>query len=72
MYAGAVPAILTPPNRKLNRSYYRETMTAVLSRSRFGAVISDVEGIDLPTRGLAPYTFDDLSDRLIQVFPAQR
>ena len=62
MYAGAVPAILTPPNRKLNRSYYRETMEAVLSRSRFGAVISELEGIDLPTRGLAPYTFDDLAD----------
>jgi fatty-acyl-CoA synthase len=60
LHAGAVPAILTPPNRKLNRAYYRETMAAVLRRCRFGAVISDITDIVLPTRGLAPYTFDDL------------
>jgi fatty-acyl-CoA synthase len=60
LHAGAVPAVLTPPNRKLNRAYYLETMAAVLRQCRFGAVVSDVEGIALPMRGLAPYTLDDL------------
>lgn len=58
--AGVVPAILTPPNRKLSRQYYLETMAAVLRRCRFGAVVSDVPDIELPTRGLAPYSFDEL------------
>jgi fatty-acyl-CoA synthase len=58
--AGVVPAILTPPNRKLNREYYLETMAAVLRRCRFGAVVSDVPDIELTTRGLAPYSFDEL------------
>lgn len=60
LHAGVVPAILTPPNRKLSRDYYRETMTAVLRKCRFSAVVTDVEGIDLPTRGLAPRTFEPL------------
>lgn len=64
MHAGAIPAILTPPNRKLNRSYYKETMAAVLSRSRFGAVVTDVEDIALPTLGLKPYKFEELSNPL--------
>lgn len=58
--AGVVPAILTPPNRKLNREYYLETMAAVLRRCRFGAVVSDVPDIDLPARGLAPHSFEDI------------
>src|SRR6266849_5566086 len=32
---GLRPAILTPPNRKLNRAYYLETMNAILSLCRF-------------------------------------
>lgn len=57
LHAGVIPAILTPPNRKLNRDYYRETMATVLARCQFGAVVSDVEDIELSTRGLRPYTF---------------
>jgi fatty-acyl-CoA synthase len=59
--AGTVPAILTPPNRKLNREYYRETMSTVLRRCGFGAVVTGIDGIDLPTRELAPFTFDDVA-----------
>jgi fatty-acyl-CoA synthase len=62
LHAAAVPAILTPPNRKLNRAYYRETMSAVLRNCRFGAVISDVEDVELPTRGLSPNDFEDIGD----------
>jgi fatty-acyl-CoA synthase len=58
--AGTVPAILTPPNRKLNREYYLETMSTVLRRCGFGAVVVDIDGIDLPSRGLAPFTFEEL------------
>jgi fatty-acyl-CoA synthase len=57
--AGAVPAILTPPNPKLNRAYYATTMVEVLRRSGFGALITDLEldGAELPTfapRSLEP------------------
>lgn len=58
---GAVPGILTPPNRKLNRTYYAQTMSEVLRRCRFGAVITDVEDIQLQARTLSPYTFESLS-----------
>jgi fatty-acyl-CoA synthase len=58
--AGTVPAILTPPNRKLNREYYLETMSAVLRRCGFGAVVLDVDGVDLSSRGLTPFSFDEL------------
>jgi acyl-CoA synthetase (AMP-forming)/AMP-acid ligase II len=44
---GLTPAILTPPNRKLNREYYAETMRAVANYCRFSAVVTDVPGLDL-------------------------
>jgi acyl-CoA synthetase (AMP-forming)/AMP-acid ligase II len=55
---GAVPAILTPPNRKLNRAYYLETMGEVLRRCQFGAIVSDVDGMNWSAKVLEPYTFD--------------
>ncbi len=55
---GHVPAILTPPNRKLNREYYAATTSAVLARSRFAAVVSDVESLALETPTLTPFTFE--------------
>jgi fatty-acyl-CoA synthase len=54
--AGVVPAVLTPPNRKLNRAYYAETMAAVVGRSGFAAIVTDVEDLELPTVALAPFT----------------
>ena len=55
---GAVPAILTPPHRKLNRAYYMETMGEVIRRCQFGAIVSDVDGIGWPATVLEPHTFD--------------
>jgi fatty-acyl-CoA synthase len=60
--AGTVPAILTPPNRKLNREYYQETMGAVLRRCGFEAVVIGIDGVELPTRGLAPFTFEQVEE----------
>ena len=54
LVAGLVPAILTPPNPKLNRAYYAETMAGVLARSRFAAVITDVEGARAFRHGAQP------------------
>jgi fatty-acyl-CoA synthase len=59
--AGVVPAILTPPNRKLNRDYYQATMSAVLQRCGFEAVVLGIEGVDAPSRALSPITFEELS-----------
>ena len=55
--AGLVPAILTPPNPKLNRDYYLETMAGVLARSGFSALITDVDGLAVPITTLTPYEF---------------
>jgi fatty-acyl-CoA synthase len=57
---GIVPAILTPPNPKLNRAYYAENMAGVLARSRFSAVVTDIDGLDLPTATLRPYDFEPI------------
>jgi acyl-CoA synthetase (AMP-forming)/AMP-acid ligase II len=61
--AGIVPAILTPPNRKLNRAYYLETTSAVLARCSFSALVTDVGGLDIPITQLAPVTFELLDER---------
>ena len=42
---GLTPAILTPYNRKLNREYYTRTMQGVLEQCRFGAIVTDIEGL---------------------------
>lgn len=55
---GVVPAILTPPNRKLNRDYYAQTMSELLRRCRFGALVTDVEGLDFGGLKLEPYKLE--------------
>jgi acyl-CoA synthetase (AMP-forming)/AMP-acid ligase II len=67
---GLIPAILTPPNRKLNKQYYVQTMAAVLERIAFGAVVTDVEGMALRTPALAPETFAPLNDAVRPPDPA--
>lgn len=52
--AGAIPAILTPPNPKLNREYYAATMTEVLRRSGFRALVTDLESMDFELPTFAP------------------
>ena len=42
---GLVPAILTPPNRKLDGEYYARTMESVLDYCRFGVVVTDFSGV---------------------------
>src|SRR5215472_8305309 len=39
---GLVPAILTPPNRKMNYDYYRRNIQAVLEYCGFSAVITSM------------------------------
>jgi fatty-acyl-CoA synthase len=56
LHADLVPAILTPPNRKLHAQYYQDTMHVVLSRCGFGAVVTDLDGLEVPTRRLEAYT----------------
>lgn len=40
--AGLVPAILTPPNRKLAMAHYLETLQGVTRRCKFAAIVSDL------------------------------
>lgn len=70
--AGAIPAILTPPNPKLNRLYYEATMSAVLRQSDFTAVVTDLDSMDF---GLPSYSGTDLiprqgSDVAVSVAPS--
>jgi fatty-acyl-CoA synthase len=60
---GAVPAILTPPNRKLNRDYYAQTMSAVLRRCQFGALVTDVGEIDFEGLVMTPHDLEVRSGR---------
>jgi fatty-acyl-CoA synthase len=60
--AGLVPAVLTPPNRKLNPRYYAQTTSAVLRRSAFAGVVTDVEELELATRTFSPFTFEPTAE----------
>jgi fatty-acyl-CoA synthase len=63
LHAGLLPAILTPPNRKLNQAYYAETMAAVLERCDFSALVTDLDLGELGTPTLRPSTFERLGRR---------
>lgn len=52
---GLVPAILTPPNRKLNREYHALTTRRVLEYCGFAAVISDSDRLHGAATILTPY-----------------
>jgi acyl-CoA synthetase (AMP-forming)/AMP-acid ligase II len=57
--AGRVPAILTPPNRKLDRAYFLQTTARVLERTGPGLVLTDlaeeiVEAVGSPPCPVAP------------------
>ena len=64
---GAVPVILTPPNRKLNREYYTVTMEAVLQGSQFTAVVTDLESLQDVPGLLAPFTLEPRTDPAARV-----
>ena len=69
--AGLVPAILTPPNPKLNRAYYQTTMTEVLRRCRFGALITDVDGVEADCHILEPYTLRSVTSPRQEILSAE-
>ena len=47
------PAVLTPPNRKLNRGYYLETMNTILGFCRFSNVLTDLPEIAAPSADIS-------------------
>jgi fatty-acyl-CoA synthase len=57
---GLTPAILTPPNRKLNREYHLETVRAVAEYCRFSAIVIDVEGLDLDATLLEAWSLREI------------
>src|ERR1700687_1738911 len=58
---GRVPAILTPPSRKLNRQYYLENINATLATCGFAALITDLAGVDAAVTILEPFTLREVS-----------
>lgn len=55
--SGRVPAILSAPNRKINREYYLDTIAALLRSIRFDALITDFTALaDGAHVVLAPYS----------------
>jgi fatty-acyl-CoA synthase len=61
---GAVPAILTPPNRKLHPEYYAQTTNAVLARCGFEALVTDLEQVGDGVRVLSPTSCEPRDDDL--------
>ena len=56
MSAGLIPAILTPPNRKLRRDIFEETIRSLVENCRFSAIITDVDNLDIDATLLEPTT----------------
>lgn len=67
---GAVPAILTPPNPKLNPEYYSRTMTTILRQTQFAALITDLADIDAPAPVFLPYSIEPKDGKTKQVLAA--
>lgn len=59
LIAQLTPAILTPPNRKLNRAYYLETMARVVAQCHFAAIVTDVADLTLAARHFEPFTLNE-------------
>ncbi len=56
--AGLIPAILTPPNRKLHRNIFEETIRCLVDSCRFSAIITDIHDLDVDATLLEPGTLD--------------
>lgn len=54
--AGLVPAILTPPNRKLRRDIFEETIKCLVENCRFSAIITDTDALGVDATLLEPVT----------------
>ncbi|MEI6213405.1 MAG: AMP-binding protein [Desulfuromonadales bacterium] len=60
--AGLVPAILTPPNRKLRVEIFEETIIALVEQCQFSAIITDMAELNADVRLLEPWTLDTLRE----------
>lgn len=60
MSVGLVPAILTPPNRKLHRGMFEETIRSLVQNCRFSAIITDVADLDVDVNLLESTTLQPL------------
>lgn len=56
--AGLVPAILTPPNRKLRRDIFEETIKCLVESCRFSAIITDLNDLEVDATLLVPGTLE--------------
>lgn len=54
--AGLIPAILTPPNRKLRPEVFEETITCLVESCRFSAIITDADNLNVDATLLEPGT----------------
>jgi len=53
---GLVPAILTPPNRKLHQGLFEQTLRATVRTCGFSAIFSDLDLVDLNVTVLEPFS----------------
>lgn len=58
--AGLIPAILTPPNRKLRREIFEETIKCLVENCRFSAIITDTNDLNVDATLLEPATLKQL------------
>lgn len=59
--AGLIPAILTPPNRKLRPEIFEETIKTLVENCRFSAIITDSPGLNVDATLLEPWTLNVLN-----------
>ena len=59
--AGLIPAILTPPNRKLRPEIFEATIRTLVENCRFSAVITDSLNLNVDVTLLEPWTLNVLS-----------
>lgn len=58
--AGLIPAILTPPNRKLRQDIFEKTIKSLVESCRFSAIITDCTELNVDASQLEPYTLDSV------------
>lgn len=56
--AGLIPAILTPPNRKLHNNIFEETIRCLVENCRFSAIITDINNLNVDATLLEPETLN--------------
>jgi len=69
--AGLVPAILTPPNRKLRRDIFEETIKCLVESCRFSAIITDLNDLEVDATLLVPGTLEVLYRSQRQADPVE-